>query len=297
MFRLNYTARVYTLFSFALIVLTSQMAPGLLLAATTAPLMLPIEVMDPVSTTTTVSVSIPTSATISGPLNLWMQIHGLEYETQASVRVNNGSWIALNSQNVKLQGLAAAYGGIGGGYHTLSMTVALPAGLIKAGTNTVTFSFNQTDGNSSGFRVLAFNVQTPSGSNLISSSQFTQDNPSKWTPPSNSSTDVTAGDSLWHTAALKQPNGSGSLVTLKAHCADCHTQDGRDLKYFNYSNNTIYQRSLFHGLNKTQANQLVTYIRTLGCRLPHRLGRGTRLISQALGWMGNRPQNGRPVRG
>jgi hypothetical protein len=264
MLQLPYSRRVRALLFFPLM-LASWFGSA---SAATTPILLPIEVMGPVSMSKTVSVTIPSSSSISGPLNLWVQIHGLEYETQASVRINSGSLIALNSQTVKLQGLAGAYGGIGGGFHTLSMTVAIPAGLIKGGTNTLTFLFNKTDGNSSGFRVLALNVQTASGSNLISSSQFTQDSPSKWTAPSNSSLDIAAGRSLWHTATLHQPNGSGSSVTLKAHCADCHTQDGRDLKYFNYSNNTIYQRSLYHGLSTTQANQIVTYIRTLVAPAP-----------------------------
>ena len=31
----------------------------------------------------------------------------------------------------------------------------------------------------------------------------------------------------------------GRSKPILAHCSDCHAQDGRDLKYFNYSNNSI----------------------------------------------------------
>ena len=50
--------------------------------------------------------------------------------------------------------------------------------------------------------------------------------------------------------------------TIKAHCADCHAQDGRDLKYFNYSNYSIIQRSQFHGLSQLQGEQIASYIRS-----------------------------------
>jgi hypothetical protein len=44
---------------------------------------------------------------------------------------------------------------------------------------------------------------------------------------------------------------------------DCHAQDGRDLKYFNYSNTSIHARSVFHGLTGQQGDQIASYIRSL----------------------------------
>jgi mono/diheme cytochrome c family protein len=207
---------------------------------------LPIEVMGASSTTQSVQVNVPSNSALSGPLNLWLQIHGLEYQTEGSVQVNNGAWIPLNNQNVTLEGLAGNYGGIGGSFSTLSMTVALPAGLVQAGTNTINFAFNGTDGNSSGYRVLAFNIQEANGTQLIPASTFTQSNPANWTPPLNDAADISAGQTLYQTATITQPVPGGSPITLKAHCGDCHTQDGRDLKYFNYSNNAIEVRAMFH---------------------------------------------------
>jgi hypothetical protein len=51
---------------------------------------------------------------------------------------------------------------------------------------------------------------------------------------------------------------------------DCHAQDGRDLKYFNYSNNSIRTRSMFHGLTAQQGDQIASYIRTLNVANPGR---------------------------
>ena len=113
-----------------------------------------------------------------------MKIHGLRYDTQASVQVNNSGWMPISSSSVTLLGNAGAYGGIGGGFSTLRMLMTLPAGVLQAGTNTVTFRFNQTDGRVSGFRVLAFNFQAIDGTRLIPASTFVQDDPNTWQPPS-----------------------------------------------------------------------------------------------------------------
>ncbi len=127
-----------------------------------------------------VSFSLPSGANLSGNLQLWMQIHGLKYQTEASVQVNGGAWIPINDSTVTLLGNAAAYGGIGGGFATLKLTINLPAGAINPGSNTLTFRFNGTDGITSGFRVLDFNILS-GGTQLISSGNFTLDDPSSWT--------------------------------------------------------------------------------------------------------------------
>ena len=199
-----------------------------------------------------------------------MQIHGLNYQTEASVQANSSAWLPINSSTVTLLGLANAYGGIGGGFHTLEMTMNLPASTITTGTNTVSFRFNGTDGIVSGFRVLAFNVQPVGGSGLIPASTFVQDDPSTWQPPSSAASDIAAGQTLWNTAALTTPSASGTVISIKAHCADCHAVDGRDLKYFNYSNNSIVARSTYHGLTAAQGNQIASYIRSLDVPNPGR---------------------------
>jgi hypothetical protein len=231
-------------------------------------IVLPIEVMGSDGTTKAVSFTLPSSSGLSGSASMYLQIHGLEYETEGSIQLNGGSWIALNNQTAKVIGLAKNHGGISGGFSTLPMTVPVPANSLKAGSNTITFRFNATDGNSSGYRVLAFNVQLADGSQLLAQSSFTQDDPSQWKPPLTSSSDIAAGQILWRSANLVQPVGGGATQSIKAHCGDCHAADGRDLKYFNYSNNTIRIRSMFHGLTSTQADQIASYIRTLSTPAP-----------------------------
>lgn len=229
---------------------------------------LPIEVMGAAGTTASVSFSLPNGTSLSAPASLWLQIHGLKYDSEASVQVNNSGWLPLSTGNVTLLGLAATYGGIGGGFHTLQMTLNLPSGTLVAGTNTIAFRFNGTDGVTSGFRVLGFNIAS-GGTNLLPSSLFVQDDPDNWQPPSTAASDISAGQTLWHTAALTVP-GSNGPIGIQAHCADCHSEDGRDLKYFNYSNNTIETRSIFHGLTSQQGAQIASYIRSLNVPNPGR---------------------------
>jgi len=225
---------------------------------------LPIEVIGPAGTTNGASFNVASGSNLSGTMQLSMQIHNLTYETEASVQVNNSGWMPISSSTVTLLGRANAYGGIGGGYFTLSMTMNLPAGTITTGTNTVTFQFNGTDGKTSGYRVIGVNVLASDGTQLLPSSLFTWDDPTTWQPPSTVASDISAGSTLWHTASLTIPSTNGGSATpILAHCTDCHSEDGRDLKYFNYSNNSIVARSQFHGLTAQQGNQIASYIRTL----------------------------------
>jgi hypothetical protein len=240
------------------------------LTADSNPVTLPLEVVGPDGTTVSASVTIPSGSNLSGQLNLWMQIHGLRFETQASVQMNNSAWLPISDSTVTLLGNAKAYGGIGGGFSTLKMTMNLPAGSMRAGVNTISFRFNQTDGRSSGFRVLAFNVQAADGTSLLPTSTFVKGDPDSWQPPSSSSSDIAAGQALWHSAALTVPVSPGVTKPILAHCADCHATDGRDLKYFNYSNNSIQARSVFHGLTAQQGDQIASYIRTLNVPNPGR---------------------------
>ncbi len=233
-------------------------------STSTTTVTLPVEVMGPAGTTAAVSVTVPSGSNLSGSLTLWMQIHGLKYDSEASVQVNNSAWLPISTGNVTLLGNAAAFGGIGGGFHTLQLTMNLPAGSVVAGSNTITFQFNGTDGVVSGYRVLAFNIQS-AGTNLIPSSQFVEDDPDTWQPPSTAASDIAAGQALYQSAALTTVNGP-----IQAHCSDCHTQDGRDLKYFNYSNHSIEVRSMFHGLTAQQGAQIASYIRSLDVPNPGR---------------------------
>lgn len=229
---------------------------------------LPVEVIGFDGKTTTTSFNIPAGSNLSGA-KLWLKIHGLQYETQASMQLNGGAWTPINTSTVTLLGLANTYGGIGGGFHTLQMTMPLAAAAVTTGTNTISFRFNGTDGRVSGFRVLGFNIQDAGGKALIPASSFVWDDPNTWQPPSSLASDIAAGKTLWLTAPLTVPSSTGASP-IQAHCTDCHAQDGRDMKYFNYSNNSIRSRSMFHGLTAQQGDQIASYIRSLSVPNPGR---------------------------
>lgn len=225
---------------------------------------LPVEVMGPGGTTASVTVSLPSTVDASGAFRLWMQVHAMNYQDKVSIQVNQGAWISLNDSTVTLPARERAYGGIGGGYGTLRATVRLPLGVVQPGSNTIRFRFNYTDGNASGFRILAFNFLDANGNRVIPESSFEQEDPATWQPPLVSSADIAEGKRLWDSAPLSAPG----LPSIRARCGDCHARDGRDLKYFNYSNLSIKERSVFHGLTSRQGDQIASYIRTLNVPAP-----------------------------
>ncbi|CAN5833537.1 hypothetical protein BH11MYX2_BH11MYX2_24600 [soil metagenome] len=53
---------------------------------------------------------------------------------------------------------------------------------------------------------------------------------------------------------------------ITASCQDCHTATESDLKYFNFSNESIVARSQFHGLTRLEGQQIATYVRTTADR-------------------------------
>jgi hypothetical protein len=240
----------------------SQTAQASIALAPSAPITLPIEVVGPIGNTETVTVVIPDGANLNAP-QLWMQIHGLKYENKGSVQVNNSPWVPLNNTSVTLLGNAATYGGMGGGFSTLKMTLDLPPGTLVPGANTVSFMFNGPK--AVGFRVLNFNFVDPNGNMLLPPSIFVQDDPNLWQPPLTSPEDIAAGQSLFQTASILHGG-----VPVLAHCNDCHTVDGRDLKYFNYSNKFIQYGAVISGLTAHQGDQISSYIRTLNVPNPGR---------------------------
>jgi hypothetical protein len=254
-----------------------QLLTGLFLAAitisigfadtTTDRILLPIEVL---SANTTVSRSIVLQAGQAGSVrSLWLQIHGLRYADQGSVQINTSAWIPLNNNTVTIAEPGRSYGGIGGGFSTLVMTLPVPDGTVASGDNTIRFRFNQTDGVVSSYRVLAWNFLTVEGRKILPPDSFVEDVPESWTPPLSDAASIKAGRELWQTASLVA-NSLPNSPRIQAHCADCHAQDGRDLKYFNFSNASIIARARFHGLSTLQSEQIASYIRSLPLPNPGR---------------------------
>ncbi len=234
----------------------------------TGPVVLPVEVVGADGATSSVTVEVP-AAQARRVRSLRMQVHGVGYADMVSVEVNQGAWISLNNGTAAVAEPGKSYGGIGGGFATLKLTVPLTPGAVVEGDNAVRFRFNRTDGLASGFRVLAFNFITDDGSAVLPAAAFLQEDPNTWAPPRPDPNDISTGKSLWYNAPLVADDRGGA-PPIHAHCADCHAQDGRDLKYFNYSNASIVARSQFHGLSALQGEQIASYIRALPVPNPGR---------------------------
>jgi hypothetical protein len=221
---------------------------------------LPIEVMGADGTTCEVTVEVADNLRTAAT-RLFIQAHGLSYEDKGAVQINDSAWAPFRNSTVSVASPASAHGGIGGAFNVVKFTLPLPKGALRSGPNTVRFRFLKTDGFSSGFRILAFNFQTADGEAILPASQFSQEDPTTWRPPLTETEDLNAGQTLWSKATLRQ-NPLPGASTLVARCADCHARDGRDLKYFNYSNHAIITRAQFHGLSRHQGEQIASWIRS-----------------------------------
>ncbi|WP_299249399.1 PKD domain-containing protein [uncultured Aquimarina sp.] len=194
-------------------------------------------------------------------------------QAKASIQLNNANWLDLTNNTVAPFKHEMKYGGLNGSYHTVRMKI--PVNSLKNGENTLRFKFNGTDGITNGYRVLEVNIIR--GSNLllpsntfkylqIPSNTFEYDDPSQWQPPLTNPLAIQKGKELWETALLKESPIDNT--PLRSKCASCHAADGRDLKYFNYSNWSIQERSKFHGLSQEEAEQIASYIRSLNVTTP-----------------------------
>lgn len=251
-----------------LLALASMTISGSFANATTDRMLLPIEVLGAKPTTASRTAALEARQAES-VRSLWLEIHGLRYADQASVQVNTSPWISLNNNTVTIDEPGRSFGGIGGGFATLVMTLSLPNGTVVDGTNTIRFRFNRTDGVVSTYRVLAWNFLTAEGKKLLPPEAFREDVPATWTPPLPDAASILAGRKLWDGASLVA-NSLPDSPRIQAHCADCHAHDGRDLKYFNFSNDSIVDRSRFHGLSALEGEQIASYIRSLPLPNPGR---------------------------
>ena len=224
------------------------------------PIQLPVEIVGNPGTTETRTVMLQGQQADS-VRSLWLQVHNLRSSEQASVQINASPWIPLSNHTVRVAEPARSFGGIGV-FGTVAMTVALESGTVRPGSNILRFRFNRSDGIVSGYRVLAFNFLTTDGNRILSSDDFAVDDPTHWIPPLPDAASIHAGQVLWKSASLVASALPGS-PRIHAHCADCHALDGRDLKYFNFSNRSIIARSRFHGLSEIEGEQIASYIRSL----------------------------------
>ncbi|MFY0654944.1 MAG: T9SS type A sorting domain-containing protein [Cyclobacteriaceae bacterium] len=240
--------------------MTASLGQGI---ANAPDILLPVEVLGVDQTTESRSFQLVTGSEAKW---LFMQVNNFSLEGKVEVSFNNsGKWTALTNSNVTIPSPDSNYGGIGGGYSTVRIYFDISSEGLLDGDNTVAFRFNAAnDKVSIGYRVVDFNILNESKNELIASEDFVEDDPSTWQPPSSDTQDIADGENLWRTAVLTEP----VMGTILASCADCHAQDGRDLKYFNYSNKSIVKRSEYHGLTEEEGEKITSYIRNLDVPAP-----------------------------
>jgi hypothetical protein len=237
---------------------------------------LPVEVLGPEGTVASRSFEIDADAA-SQAKALWLLVNNLSYQNKASVRVNDGAWIDLNHDTVQMPEPERARGGmVHGGYSTVRLS--LPVSGFRAGDNRLSFRFNRSDAVSMGFRVVRFQLLDASGAALLPAGRFAEVDPASWTPPFDDAESIAEGEALWRTAPLWShylpPGRTGNWYAatiperqpIRAVCADCHAQDGRDLEIFAYSNESIAQRAIFHGLSEEEGKKIASYIRSLSAK-------------------------------
>ncbi|HET6566617.1 MAG TPA: Ig-like domain-containing protein [Rhodothermales bacterium] len=280
----------------ALVVLSNssyEAVPRVENAQGVADISLPIRVFSGTGTATqSITVNVDNS---DGKVDrLWLQVHepsykygdgsraseGLRYGDKSSpagspkmwVRVNGGEWVKVDNKTAICARNEVQLEGIGGGFETVRFTIR--AAGVRNGANKIDFYFNGTEGFSSGFRVLNFNFLPggyagdlteaaidAAGAGRVTDNLVYEDF-SRWTAPAGygSAGQISEGKRVYETAPLVEFPGGPAI---RASCSDCHASNGRDLKFYNFSNEAIVARSEFHGLSATQANQVAAYIRSL----------------------------------
>ncbi|VAW49154.1 hypothetical protein MNBD_GAMMA03-83, partial [hydrothermal vent metagenome] len=166
-----------------------------------------------------------------------------------------------------------SYGGIGAGFHTFDMSVNVEmlknniddSRLFLENENTFRFWLNKTaySEDVSAYRVTWLGVTSNTGEHLAGTS-IRREPGAAPDAADYIAADTTAnrneGKNLWDNKTLIARPGEGNI---RAKCMDCHTKTGYDLKYFGYTNESIYKRSRFHGLSDIEAKKLTRYIRNL----------------------------------
>lgn len=250
---------------------------------------LPIEVLGPAGAKSAVKFTLGDTTNVT---HLYLRCNACGYhdialdkntsKIKATVRINGGAAVPLKhfiengtvygNRQIKIIGGEASYGGIGGGFRTVRMTVPV-TGLVR-GENTLTFEHLNAEAPSIGFRILDLNLlqNGDTSRTVLNDTDFVADDPAYWRAPRNTSSDIAQGFNLWkqrdrlYDVWLDNLDGRGNRQgpltgVMRASCADCHASDGRDLKYFNFSNHSIIERSKFHGLSQDEGERIASYIR------------------------------------
>ncbi len=206
--------------------------------------------------------------------NLWLflQVNNLNAAESMQYRIKPGNgtygpWQTC-SPNWTPFPKDKAYGGLGGGFGTTSFSTPI-TGAVPNDQNTIMFRFiPQEDDETSGYRIVEMAIRDTNNKNapdLITTSRNYVSGANFEGPFAGSpqrAAMAQAGKELWEgTTGNDLLNRFGN--TIQAKCTHCHTQNGSDLKYFNYSDKSIIARANFHGLSKEEGEQIAQYIRDL----------------------------------
>jgi len=233
---------------------------------------LPVEVAGAQGITETVSVGLQ-DIVPSDTYQFSMQYHHTLHSTNGfKIQFNNAAPINVNDVTFPPAAREAAFGGH---YGACSVIRCTNSGIIgstfvsSGGLNTIRFIFSDTNSSPAAIRILAFNFQH-AGTNMIVAKYFADENPDNWAPVYTNATLIATGRGIWYGTNLTGFQSDGTRGAITAHCTDCHAQDGRDLKYYSYSNKSIVERSKFHGLTQLQGEYVASYIRSLNIPNPGR---------------------------
>ncbi len=236
-------------------------------------ILLPIEVIGAEGTIEEIALTLTPEQFAQVDL-LWLQVNNLGYQNKASVKINSEQWLDLNHETTSIQSPEKERGGMAhGGYSTIRFTI--PSTGLISGVNTISFRFNMSDAISNGFRVVKLNLLDISSNKILDDSYFEDDDPLSWEAPYTDAASIAEGKDYWYNEPLLsnylEPGkkgfwygyGLGGSQPINAKCTSCHTQDGRDLEIFSYSNKSIIERSKFHNLTEEQGKKIASYIRSL----------------------------------
>ncbi len=207
-----------------------------------------------------------------GELWLFLQVNNLNAAASMEYRIKQGNGAYGPWQACRPDWTAfpkdRAYGGLNGGFATTAFSTPL-SGARANGENTIMFRFlAQPNEATSGYRIIRIALRSSNTKNApdliitprnnISGAAF--EGPFMGDP--NRAAMAQEGKKLWM-GTVGNNLLDRNKNPIQAKCTHCHTQDGSDLKYFNYSNKSIIARSNFHGLTKEEGQQIAQYIRDL----------------------------------
>lgn len=215
-----------------------------------------------------------TNEQVNTAQKLFFYANGLNIENKGSVKINDGEWVSLNHTDIDIYEKEMHYGGMQhGGFGSIRFTIP-STGLVE-GSNTMTFRYDTP--NDSGIQIFRFNLIDSDGDFILPDEFFSMEDPTTWVAPEgyDTSEDIAEGQRLWQKGKLyTRPIGSGDdlwyghvlageFEEMRATCSDCHTQNGRDLKFFSSSNDAIITSAVTHLLTEEQGKQIAAYIRSL----------------------------------